>query len=200
MISSPEVDVAGPGPREEWDDATLVGRSASGDDQAFAVLVRRYQGPLFRHAWRLVQNRRTAEDVVQDAFVTAWRRLASLERAESFRSWLYQITTRRSIDVIRARRPEEPLDTLGPTAEPAAPGPGPETRLEQRAQLADLASALQTLPVAQRAAWSLREIDELSYEEIATALDLPVSTVRGRIARARTELAERMSAWQTTRD
>ena len=200
MIPALEAEVVGPGDREDWDDATLVGRSASGDDQSFAVLVRRYQGPLFRHAWRLVQDRRTAEDVVQEAFLTAWRRLSGLERAESFRSWLYQITTRRSIDVLRARRPEEPLDVLGPVAEPPAPGPGPESRVEQREQLVDLATALRALPVTQRAAWTLREIDELSYEEVAAALDLPVSTVRGRIARARRELAERMGAWQTTRD
>jgi RNA polymerase sigma-70 factor (ECF subfamily) len=185
---------------EDWDDATLVGRSVSGDDQAFAVLVRRYQSPLYRHAWRLTQDRRTAEDVVQEAFVTAWRRLPTLDRAESFRSWLYQITTRRSIDVVRARRPEQPVDTVAPAAEPASTEAGPATRLEQRAQIADLAAALQELPVGQRAAWCLREIDELSYDEIATALELPVSTVRGRIARARHELAERMSAWQTTRD
>ncbi|MGI3779880.1 MAG: RNA polymerase sigma factor [Janthinobacterium lividum] len=177
-----------------------MGRSVSGDDQAFAVLVRRYQAPLYRHAWRLTQDRRAAEDVVQEAFLTAWRRLPTLDRAESFRSWLYQITTRRCIDVVRARRPEEPLDTLGTVREPTAPGTGPEARLEQDAQLADLAAALQTLPVGQRAAWCLREIDELSYDEIAAALELPVSTVRGRIARARQELAERMGAWQTTRD
>ena len=193
------LDVA-PGTLEDWDDASLVGRSVSGDDQAFAVLVRRYQSPLYRHAWRLTQDRRTAEDVVQEAFLTAWRRLPSLERAESFRSWLYQITTRRSIDVVRARRPEQPVDLVGTAAEPSATDPGPATRLEQGAQLADLAVALQRLPVGQRAAWCLREIDELSYDEIAVALELPVSTVRGRIARARLELAERMSAWQTTRD
>lgn len=192
--------VGDPGSIEDWDDATLVGRSVSGDDQAFGVLVRRYQAPLYRHAWRLTQDRRTAEDVVQEAFVTAWRRLPTLARAESFRSWLYQITTRRSIDVVRARRPEQPVDTLAPSVEPAATEAGPAGRLEQRAQLADLATALQELPVGQRAAWCLREIDELSYDEIAAALDLPVSTVRGRIARARVELAERMRAWQTTRD
>lgn len=192
--------VADPASIEDWDDATLVGRSVSGDDQAFGVLVRRYQAPLYRHAWRLTQDRRTAEDVVQEAFVTAWRRLPTLQRAESFRSWLYQITTRRSIDVVRARRPEAPVDTLAPAVEPAATEAGPATRLEQRAQLADLAVALQELPVGQRAAWCLREIDELSYDEIAAVLDLPVSTVRGRIARARVELAERMRAWQTTRD
>jgi len=102
--------------------------------------------------------------------------------------------------VVRARRPEEPVDVVGTVAEPVATQAGPAARLEQRAQLADLAGALQELPVGQRAAWSMREIDGLSYEEIATALELPVSTVRGRIARARHDLAERMSAWQTTRD
>jgi RNA polymerase sigma-70 factor (ECF subfamily) len=190
-------------PAEDWDDATLVGRSTSGDDQAFAVLVRRYQAPLFRHAWRLTQDRRTAEDVTQEAFVTAWRRLPGLARPESFRSWLYQIATRRSIDAVRARRPEQPVDTTGtvaPTDAFVSAEPGPAAVAEQREQLEDLAAALQALPLGQRAAWSMREIDGLSYEEIAVALVLPVSTVRGRIARARHELAERMSAWQTTRD
>jgi RNA polymerase sigma-70 factor (ECF subfamily) len=190
-------------PAEDWDDATLVGRSTDGDDLAFAVLVRRYQAPLYRHAWRLTQDRRTAEDVTQEAFVTAWRRLPGLARPESFRSWLYQIATRRSIDAVRARRPEQPLDptgSVGAAQSLAAAEPGPADAVERREQLQDLASALQELPLGQRAAWSMREIDGLSYDEIATALVLPVSTVRGRIARARRDLAERMSAWQTTRD
>ena len=197
---APEVER---GPTKDWDDATLVGRSTDGDDEAFAVLVRRYQVPLYRHAWRLTQDRRTAEDVTQEAFVTAWRRLPSLARPESFRSWLYQIATRRSIDVVRARRPEQSLDptgTVGAAEGLAAADPGPAEAAEQRERLQDLAAALQELPLGQRAAWSMREIDGLSYDEIATALVLPVSTVRGRIARARRELAERMGAWQTTRD
>lgn len=185
---------------ESWDDASLVGRATSGDEQAFAVLVRRYQAPIFRHTLRLTRDRRTAEDVAQEAFVTAWRRLPTLAKAESFRSWLYQIATRRSIDLARARQPEQPLDGLGTVVEPAAPEPGPELRHEQRAQLAHLSAVLAELPLGQRAAWTLREIDDLSYEEIAVVLDVPVSTVRGRIARARQELTERMRAWQTTRD
>lgn len=202
-VPAPAAPAADGRPADDWDDATLVGRSTDGDDEAFAVLVRRYQAPLYRHAWRLTQDRRAAEDVTQEAFVTAWRRLPSLARPESFRSWLYQITTRRSIDAVRARRPEQPLDptgTVGPARGLASAEPGPAAAAEHREQLQDLAAALQELPLGQRASWSMREIDGLSYEEIATALVLPVSTVRGRIARARRDLAERMSAWQTTRD
>jgi RNA polymerase sigma-70 factor (ECF subfamily) len=186
---------------ESWDDATLVGRSTSGDQEAFAVLVRRYQAPLYRHAWRLTQDRRSAEDVTQEAFVSAWRRLPSLVNPESFRSWLYQIATRRSIDLVRARRPEQPLEVLADAAPDVltAREPEPGVAAERRQQLDDLAAALQELPLGQRAAWTMREIDGLSYDEIAGALVLPVSTVRGRIARARHELAERMGAWQTTR-
>jgi RNA polymerase sigma-70 factor (ECF subfamily) len=188
--------------REGWDDATLVGRSASGDEEAFAVLVRRYQAPLYRHAWRLTQDRRTAEDVTQEAFVSAWRRLPSLARPESFRSWLYQIATRRSIDLLRARRTEQSLDALddAPQGALTAAQPEPAAVAEHREQIADLATALRSLPLGQRLAWTMREIDGLSYDEIATALVIPLSTVRGRIARARHELSERMSAWQTTRD
>ena len=121
MSANADPSPAEPASPEDWDDATLVGRSASGDDQAFAVLVRRYQAPLFRHAWRLTQDRRTAEDVTQEAFLTAWRRLPSLVRPESFRSWLYQIATRRSIDAVRARRPDQPLGTTGAVGSSYAP-------------------------------------------------------------------------------
>jgi RNA polymerase sigma-70 factor, ECF subfamily len=193
-------DVRDPLDKDTWDDASLVGRATSGDEGAFAALVRRYQAPLFRHALRLTSDRKAAEDVVQEAFITAWRRLPTLTRPEAFRSWLYQITTRRSIDLFRSRHPEQPVDTTeGEMAVLVSSDAGPDTVAEQRAQLGDLAAALQTLPVGQRAAWALREIDGLSYEEVADALRVPVSTVRGRIARARGALVERMGAWQTTR-
>ncbi len=200
MSSDVQAPSSGADAYDGWDDASLVGRSTSGDDDAFAVLVQRYQGPLFRHALRLNPDRRAAEDVVQEAFITAWRRLPTLQDPAAFRSWLYRITTRRSIDAFRALRPEVPVDTTEPEVlDLVAPGLGPEARAEQRAQLGDLAAALQELPLGQRAAWSLREIDGLSYEEVATALGVPLSTVRGRIARARAELVGRMDAWQTTR-
>ena len=193
-MSTPVVEM------DDWDDASLVGRSTSGDDAAFAVLVRRYQAPLFRHALRMTSDRGCAQDVVQEAFLTAWRRLPTLTRPESFRSWLYQITTRRSIDLFRSRHPEQPVDTTeGELASLASTDAGPEASAEHRAQVGDLAAALETLPLGQRAAWTLREIDGLSYEEVAEVLGVPVSTVRGRIARARGALVERMGAWQTTR-
>jgi RNA polymerase sigma-70 factor (ECF subfamily) len=190
-----------PSSQECWDDATLVGRSTSGDEEAFAVLVRRYQAALYRHAWRLTQDRRSAEDVTQEAFVSAWRRLPSLARPESFRSWLYQIATRRSIDLVRSRRPEQPLEAVedAPPDALTARQTEPVAVVERREQREALGAALQALPLGQRAAWTMREIDGLSYDEIASALVVPVSTVRGRIARARRELAERMGAWQTTR-
>ena len=201
MTSDVRARPTGAAAYDDWDDASLVGRSTSGDDDAFAVLVRRYQGPLFRHALRLTPDRRLAEDVVQEAFITAWRRLPTLQDPAAFRSWLYQITTRRSIDAFRALKPETPVDTTGPDSlDVPAPELGPEARAEQRAQLGDLTAALQELPLGQRAAWSMREIDGLSYEEVAVALGVPLSTVRGRIARARAELVERMASWQTTRD
>ncbi|SDU89802.1 RNA polymerase, sigma subunit, ECF family [Microlunatus sagamiharensis] len=201
MTSDVQARASGAPAYDDWDDASLVGRSTSGDDDAFAVLVRRYQGPLFRHALRLTPDRRLAEDVVQEAFLTAWRRLPTLQDPAAFRGWLYQITTRRSIDAFRALKPELPVDTADQSAlDLASTGAGPEGRAELRAQLGDLAAALQALPAGQRAAWSMREIDGLSYEEVAVALGVPVSTVRGRIARARAELVERMASWQTTRD
>jgi RNA polymerase sigma-70 factor (ECF subfamily) len=186
------------GPGAGWDDTTLVGRATSGDDRAFAVLVARYQAPIFRHAWRLTQDPSSAEDITQDTFITAWQRLPTLTRLDAFRGWLYQIATHRCIDHLRCRRPQQRLVASDQTDRALVSAePDPAAAHEQRQQLQELGAALQTLPVDQRAAWAMREIDGLSYEEIATALIVPLSTVRGRIARARRELAERMSAWQT---
>lgn len=181
------------------DEVTLVARAQDGDPAAFEQLVDAYQERLFRHVYRMVREQNAAEDVVQDSFVAAWQRLPSLLQPAAFRGWLYQISTRRTLDLIRARREHLPLDeqveTAGSTLG-SRTGQDPAAVHEQQAQLESLQHVLAGLPVLQRAIWSMREIDGLSYEEIARATNLPVSTVRGRIARTRRHLAERMSPWR----
>lgn len=184
----------------DLDEVTLVARAQDGAVGAFEILVDRYQAPLFRHAHRLVSDRTAAEDAVQDALISAWQRLPSLVRPEAFRGWIYQITTRRCVDLLRARRTALPWDEQ--TEETAGTIPAieqardPARASEHQAQLRALSTALAELPAPQRAIWTMREIENMSYADIALAMSLPVSTVRGRIARVRLELMTRMAPWR----
>lgn len=183
------------------DEATVVARARDGSTQAFETVVDHYQTPLFRYAYRLLGDRGHAEDVVQDTFIAAWRGLPTITDTAAFRGWLYRIASRRTFDLLRARRPQ----VEWPDEEDVQPSRVGNERGDQNdparitvqlAQFEALQQALATLPPQQRAAWTMQQIDGLSYEEIAIALSLPVSTVRGRIARARQTLAERMSSWR----
>lgn len=181
------------------DEPTLIARAQDGDPVAFERLVDSYQARLFRHAYRMVADQTAAEDVVQDTFIAAWQYLPSLLQPAAFRGWLYQIATRRSVDLLRARRDHLPFDehseNTGPTLG-SQERHDPAAVHEQQAQLASLQQILADLPVSQRAIWSMREIDGLSYEEIGRATNLSISTVRGRIARTRRQITERMSPWR----
>ncbi|MET0695398.1 MAG: sigma-70 family RNA polymerase sigma factor [Propionibacteriaceae bacterium] len=185
----------------ETDEFTVVARAQDGSTRAFEMLLDRYQTPLFRYAYRLLNDRSASEDVVQETFIAAWRGLPTLSSPGAFRGWLYQIATRRVFDVLRARRPQvewpDEDDPHPANFDVASPSQGDPAGLAvQQAQFEALHLALATLPPQQRAAWTMQRIDGLSYDEIAVALSLPVSTVRGRIARARQTLAERMASWR----
>ncbi len=177
----------------DLDDATLVVRAREGDTTAFEALVRRYQGPVFRIAVRILTDRHDAADTAQEAFITAWRRLHDISADQAFAAWLYRITVTRSVSAARARRPRVPLDEV--TADPdRSPGP------EQLAQASDLRralrSALTRLTPGQQACWILREMEGMSYEEVATILDTTPGAVRGRLHRARAQLAEELKSWR----
>ena len=171
---------------------------------AFEALVRQYQRPVFGLAQRMLADRGDAEDVVQDTFVMVWRRLPSLDDLDAFRGWVYQIATRRCLNVLRtqSRHATVPvvdgdLETAPNAARAAtAASADPAAAAEHAAQLSGLDTALQTLTDEQRACWVLREMHELSYLDIANATGLPVSTVRGRIVRARQNLVKGMDAWR----
>lgn len=194
--------VTGVTARAEWasqtellDDATLVVRAQEGDARAFETLVRRHQRPLHALAVRLTGNREEAADAVQDAFIAAWRRLPEFRGEALFSTWMYRIATNRCLSAARARRPTVPLDAL---AEPLAapPADGPADAAEARDRSAALGRAVAALPPEQRACWVLREIDGLSYAEIAEIVRTSPDAVRGRIHRARVRLAEVMRPWR----
>lgn len=180
-------------PLEAADDQILAGRAADGDTMAFAVLVRRYAPMMRAYARRILPGTAEVDDVVQDAFVTAWQQLPNLDEPGRVRSWLMRIASRKAIDRIRANRTHA---ELGDVEVPAPEHTSPPRQAEGRAGVAALSEALQQLPAAQRECWVLREIGGHTYEEIAGELDIPHSTVRGLLARARKDLLVRMEQWR----
>ena len=182
-----------PDPLLDASDATLAARARDGDIHAYEVIARRH-GPLMRvYAARLLGADADSDDVVQDAFLTAWRRLADLENPAQIRNWLMRIVSSKSIDRLRARREHDDIDAWDP---PARRSQTPDRVVEARLQMDAMWSALERLPLDQRRCWLLRETAGYSYSEIAEALGMSVSTVRGRIARARAFLITEMEAWR----
>lgn len=192
----------------DWAEATIVGRAQDGDIDSFEILLRRYQAPIYRLAWRMVSDRGDAEDLVQETFVQVWRQLPTLTDPALFRRWLYQIATRRCLTVLRARRrrPARPaaaddLQTAHDSSQAyrygdPSHGGEPAVAAQYAAIRRDLDTVLATLPADQRLCWLLREMHDLSYHDIAQVINLPVATVRGRIARARQNLTKGMSSWR----
>ena len=165
------------------EDRDLVLRARRGDDHAFELLVRRHTDTVWRFARRLVSDDATAEEVVQDTFVKAYRGLERFRGDASVTTWLYAICHRACLDRRRRRHLEVvPLDTARHA--PAATAVG--ARIEDRVTL-DAALAL--LPDDERVAFTLVSVFGYSHEEAGTVTGAPPSTMRSRYARARTRLA-----------
>lgn len=178
---------------ETADDGIVAGRAADGDPVAFAVLVRRYAPIMRAYARRILSGTADVDDVVQDAFITAWARLPELENPSKVKSWLMRITSHKAIDSIRATRPQIGIDDLD---SPAPAHASPPRMAEARAGVEALRDALGDLPRAQRECWVLREVGGASYDEIADELGLTASTVRGLLARARKYILVRLEQWR----
>lgn len=167
-------------------------RARHGDARAFDTLARTYERSLYTHVARIVGPGADAEDVVQDAFVSAWRSIGSFE-GSSFKAWLFRIARNRAIDLFRAKKrrgelPLEPPDDEGGDgswAEPAAGGPDLLDLAAGAEALAAVQQALALVPVEQRDALLLRDVEGFSYEEIATITASELGTVKSRIHRAR---------------
>jgi RNA polymerase sigma-70 factor, ECF subfamily len=175
------------------DDATLAERAGDGDVAAFEVLVRRY-GPLMRaYARRSLGSTDEVDDVVQDTFVTAWQTMERIDNPARVKSWLMRIVSRRCIDRIRARRYHDDVDE---TDAPAAEELTPEHVAEARSRREAVDVALENLPEQQRRTWLMKEVAGYSYEQIADELDLPPSTVRGLLSRARKNMIAQLKGWR----
>ncbi|MGW1586399.1 RNA polymerase sigma factor [Streptomyces sp. NPDC002386] len=177
------------------DDALLTVRAAEGDEDAFAVLVQRHAPALIRLATRLLGTPAEAEDAVQDAFLSAWRRLPEFQGRASFGTWMYRIVTNRCLNLLRSRRPVAPLEAAGQLAA-AEHTTSPERLAESRDAVRELREALDLLSAEQRTCWVLRELDGRSYEFIADAVGLSQEAVRARVFRARRCLTRALGAWR----
>jgi RNA polymerase sigma-70 factor (ECF subfamily) len=183
-----------PGSVERADDRTLVERAARGDREAFGALVQRHQDRVFNLAYQVVRNREDALDVAQEAFVKAFISLARFKGEASFTTWVHRIVVNLAIDCLRRRRRGDPAAYDDRLALPedgeaslAAPD-DPERALETRQVRSLLARGIQALPPAHRAVLVLREIEGLSYEEIARVVGCNLGTVMSRLFYARRKL------------
>jgi RNA polymerase sigma-70 factor, ECF subfamily len=190
------------------DELTLVQAAKSGDVSAFEELVRRYDRNVFRIAQHITQNREDAEDVVQDAFLKAYSNLAQFQGQSKFYTWLVRIAVNEALMKLRRRRPERAvsLDEEVKTEEDSVPrevadwSPNPEQQYSQAELREILSRTIQGLPPGFRTVFVLRDVEGLSTEETAEALDLSIPAVKSRLLRARLQLRERLSRYFQRRD
>lgn len=183
-------------------DQVLVDRVKAGDQQAFALLVSKYQRKVIRLIARLVRDPVEVEDVAQEAFLKAYRALPQFRGESAFYTWLYRIAvnTAKNHLVAQGRRPipmssfQDDDDDGEPFAadEAIADIQTPDSVLLSRQIAETVNRAIEALPAELRTAVTLREIEGLSYEEIAEAMNCPIGTVRSRIFRAREAIAEQI--------
>ena len=167
----------------EIDDRELVRRVLAGQTDDFRVLVDRYQQSVFRFASGLLGNREEAQDVTQEAFLAAFVNLSSYDSSRAaFSTWLFTIARNRCLNLLKQRRPIA-LNELDPIGDVTPADPMVRQELSQL-----LERALAALPVEQRSAFVLAEIEELPYAEIARIECTSVGTVKSRIHRAKQRL------------
>ena len=185
----------------QGDEAKLITRSQSGDVDAFNQLVLNYQQTTYNIVFRMLGDRDTAADVTQDAFIAAFRNIQSFRGGSSFRAWLLRIASNLACDHWR-RMQRHPMDSLEVLTDEDEPYSGsalsslvatgeevnPEAHLLSQELQEFIQLGLQQLPLDQRVAVVLCDIEGLSYEEIAATTQTTLGTVRSRIARGRTRL------------
>jgi RNA polymerase sigma-70 factor (ECF subfamily) len=188
-------------------DQQLVERAQRGDKHAFGLLVSKYQRKLGRLLSRFIRDANEVEDVAQEAFIKAYRALPSFRGDSAFYTWLYRIgiNTAKNYLVAMGRRAPTATDIDAETAEGFDNGEllrdlnTPENELMSRQIAQTVNQTLEELPEELRTAIALREIEGLSYEDIASIMNCPIGTVRSRIFRAREAIAEKLRPLLGTR-
>jgi len=167
------------------DDATLVRRSLDGDRDAFGELVLRYQDLLFNVALRMTNDREDARDATQSAFLKAWRKLGTFDRRNKFFSWLYRILVNETLNRVRRRRVQVPLDENMIASERS---PDEQAEIAETGALVE--AGLVRLRREHREVIVLRHFLGMSHGEIGGLLHLPEKTVKSRLYTARQALAQ----------
>ena len=171
------------------DELRYVAQAKQGDADAFAHLVTAYETSVYRLALRMCGNAHDAEEAAQEAFVSAWKGLPSFRGESKFSSWLYQLTTNACLDLLRREkrhRAAVPLDEQTELSSEDTP-----QRAAENAELRDtLQAALQELSDDHRQIFLLRQMRQLSYDEIGALLGLEAGTVKSRLSRAKKQLRQ----------
>jgi RNA polymerase sigma-70 factor (ECF subfamily) len=188
-------------------DQQLVERAQRGDKAAFELLVAKYQRKLVRLLSRFIRDPTEVEDVAQEAFIKAYRALPSFRGDSAFYTWLYRIginTAKNYLVAMGRRAPTvsetESADSEGSEESGQVPDYNtPENELMSRQIAETVNRAVEDLPEELRTAITLRELEGLSYDDIATIMNCPIGTVRSRIFRAREAIAEKLRPQLETR-
>lgn len=174
------------------DQEKIIARARRGDADAFEQLVVAYRDQVFRLALRMCGSEADADEVAQEALLSAWKALPNFRGESQFSTWLYQLTTHAAIDLMR--REKRQIAAADITEVNAAdPAPSPQQQAEQSEQREIVRDAILQLAPEQREVVVLRFMEELSYEEIGAVLKLPPGTVKSRLNRAKAQLKEILS-------
>lgn len=190
-------------PIEIDDEAAIVAQARLGDAKAFSELLRRYEGKIFRLALHITQNREDAEDVLQEAFLKAYEHLDQFQGQSRFYTWIVRIAVNQALMKLRKRKSDrsvsldETIDTGEDTVarEIAAWDEDPEQRYSREEINEILGTAIDGLAPIYRAVFVLRDVDGLSTEEAAEALDLSVPAIKSRLLRARLQLRDKLTRY-----
>jgi RNA polymerase sigma-70 factor (ECF subfamily) len=178
------------------DEAGLVRDAQRGDAAAFAEIVRRYQHAVHRVAYALTRNAADSDDLAQETFVRAYKALDRFRVGEPLYPWLARIATNLAFSLFRSRkrRPETPLEPLIESGRQWGVNDDPADAAAEEERRRHMQHAFAQLSPEHQAVLTLRVVEDLAYEEIARALNIPVGTVMSRLSRARAELKSRLAA------
>lgn len=178
------------------DEAELIRAAQKGHAAAFGTLVRRYQRAVYRVAYGLTRNPSDADDLAQETFVRAYQAIGRFRAGEPMFPWLSRITTNLAFSLFRSRkrRPETPLEPLIESGQQWGVADDPAEHESERERAQHLKAAFDELKAEHQAVLALRVVQDLSYEQIASTLGVPVGTVMSRLSRARAELRTRLAA------
>lgn len=182
-------------------DLRTIRRCKRGEEAAFAEILSRYRTPIYNLCYRMTRNQEDATDLGQEVFIKVFNLLDRFDENYAFSSWLFRIATNHCIDFLRRQRMRfQPLEGAtgadGKEYELQLPdtGPTPDTVLQRKETLDRLEEVIADLPPHYRAITLLRHDQQLSYEEIAEVLNLPLGTVKARIHRARNMIQQMLKA------